>query len=324
MTGLSQSHASSPLQAAKVTLANKGRSFYWASHFLGAVHAERATRLYGFCRYIDDLADEATSQEIARADLNLVKSAVMSGSSDNPIVADAIFLMRECKIDPAIAVELINGVESDLDNVAVRDEAELLRYCYRVAGTVGLMMCSVLDVKDMQARAHAIDLGIAMQLTNICRDVQEDAANGRRYLPASHLPASHLRIIDPRALINPIPNDQRQLQESVKTLLDLADVYYRSGEQGLAYLPVAARMGIWIASRIYHEIGVKLKQRQYAYWHGRVKVGASRKAFITLSTLSIQPIKPSYWQAAYAHDSSLHAALRGLPCVAHSSSHQHA
>lgn len=318
MLARSQYYAPTALECAQRTLAKKGRSFYWASHFLGTLHAERATRLYGFCRYIDDLADEASSLSKAKADLTLVRNAVLCGLSYDPVVADAISLMRECEIDPAIAIELIKGVESDLDHVRMNDEAELLRYCYRVAGTVGLMMCGVLGVRDSRAYAHAIDLGIAMQLTNICRDVQEDAINGRRYLPAS-LSGS----IEPSALVNPLHEHKPQLQQSVKTLLNLADVYYLSGERGLAYLPVAARMGIWIASRIYHEIGARLKQRDHAYWRGRVKVRASRKALITLSTISIQPLKLTYWQARHEHNRSLHKALDGLPCIADNYSSNH-
>lgn len=300
----------SVLESAQRTLAQKGRSFYWASHFLGTLHAERATRLYGFCRYIDDLADEATSIQTAKHELALVKDALSSGSSVDQVVADAIALMRECRIDPAIAIELIKGVESDLDSVRMNDDGELLRYCYRVAGTVGLMMCGVLDVKDAKAYAHAIDLGIAMQLTNICRDVQEDAENGRRYIPASL--SGH---IEPSKLVNPAKDLQPKLQQSVKTLLDLADVYYRSGERGLVYLPVAARMGIWVASRVYREIGRKLWQRDYAYWHGRVKVSGRRKALVTVSTLAVQPLKPSYWQPMSRHHKSLHHPLIGLPSV---------
>lgn len=310
MKGGSQIAASHALGTAQITLAKKGRSFYWASHFLGKLHAARATRLYGFCRYVDDLADEATSIEAAKADLASVKDALISGLSLNPIVADAIALMHECNIDPAIAIEMIKGVESDLDDVQVKDEVEFLRYCYRVAGTVGLMMCGVLDVRDNKAFSYAIDLGVAMQITNICRDVQEDAANGRRYLPASLVGN-----IQPSELVNPPIEQQPLLQQSVKTLLNLADIYYRSGERGLAYLPSAARMGIWIASRMYNEIGTRLKQRDYAYWHGRVKVSARRKASVTLSTIGIQPLKPSFWRVRQEHHSPLHQALHGLPSV---------
>jgi 15-cis-phytoene synthase len=310
MMGSPQIYAPSALVSAQIALATKGRSFYWASHFLGSAHAERATRLYGFCRYIDDLADEAASPHAAKTDLAFVKSAILSGASLDPVVSDAISLMRECQIDPAIAVELIKGVESDLDEVKMDTEEDLLRYCYRVAGTVGLMMCGVLDVRDSKAYAHAIDLGIAMQLTNICRDVQEDAANGRRYIPASLVGN-----IKPITLVNPPHGQQPLLQQSLKALLDLADLYYRSGERGLAYLPAAARMGIWIASRVYREIGVKLRQRGYHYWNGRVKVSGSRKALITVLTVFSQPLMVAYWHPRGGHETSLHDALYGLPCV---------
>ena len=109
-------------------------------------------------------------------------------------------LASQCQMPSDVISELIRGIESDLQPVMVGTEAELLRYCYRVAGTVGLLMCDVLGVHDSRAKAHAIDLGIGMQLTNIARDVQEDAGMGRRYVPVSGLMKSHRSVwpIPPR------------------------------------------------------------------------------------------------------------------------------
>ena len=123
--------------------------------------------------------------EEARVKLGAASREIAAGLSADPMIQDGIDLMHECRISPLIAVELVKGLLSDLDPVRCPDEAALLQYCYRVAGTVGVMMCGVLDVSDRAAFAHAIDLGIAMQLTNICRDIATDAAANRRYLPAS-------------------------------------------------------------------------------------------------------------------------------------------
>ncbi len=266
--------------AADELLAQRGHSFHWARRLLGAPHAECATRLYGFCRRIDDLADECLSPAAAHAALDSVRQALQSGQSDDLALRDMLQLMRGCGIDAAIPLELIQGVESDLGEVRVADMAELLRYCYRVAGTVGLMMTAALDVTAPEALPHAIDLGIAMQLTNICRDVREDALRGRRYLPATLVGA-----LEPAALIDPTGAARTAAVHAVCTLLDLADRHYASGEQGLRHLPSGARAGILVAARVYRQIGVVLRQRDGDCWSSRARVGAAAKAAITLSAL---------------------------------------
>ena len=299
-----------PLGAAQAVLAAKGRSFYWASKLLGTRHADRATRLYGFCRYVDDLADEATSVASAQAALAQTRVAIGTGITDDPLIQDMLALMRECAIDPAIVRELIDGVASDLGAVRMADEAALLRYCYRVAGTVGLMMCAVLDVTDIRAHAHAVDLGIAMQLTNICRDVAGDALLHRVYLPASLLGD-----VDAEALIHPVASVQPPVTACVASLLEKAELYYRSGEQGLAYLPVGARSGILVAARIYRAIGTTLKRRHYRYWPQRMVVSTAAKTAITAHALLTRPFTFSFWQPHGAHNPILHATLHGLPCI---------
>ena len=112
-------------------LSQKGRSFYWASKLLNAEHAQRATRLYSLCRYLDDLADEATSASEAKAALDGVKSAVMRGQASHPVVQDGLLLIEQCGIDPLVVCQLIDGVRSDLGTVAIANLDELLSYCYR-------------------------------------------------------------------------------------------------------------------------------------------------------------------------------------------------
>jgi phytoene synthase len=295
------------LAVADAVLASKGRSFHWARRLLSPRHAARATRLYSFCRYIDDLADEASSVESARINLKLVSRALVRGHSNHPVVADGIALMQECSIEPAVFHELIAGMVSDLGLVRIKDEGELLRYCYRVAGTVGLMMCKVLDTQDPRALAHAVDLGIAMQLTNICRDITADAMVGRRYLPACLVGE-----ISPDALVMPVQALHLQLQKCVAHLLDIADRYYRSGELGLAYLPAGARSGILVAARVYRAIGCRLRARDNAYWQGRVIVPTRVKLAVTTGALLSAPLRPSFWLSFSPHDDSLHEALSGL------------
>jgi len=307
---VSPSAAHIPSAAAEATLARQGRSFHWARRLLGARHAARATRLYAFCRHLDDLVDEAASPEEARAALAAADCAIEAGRSDDLALQDGLALMRECAIDPGIVRELIAGMASDAETVRVADEAELLRYCYRAAGTVGLMMCRVLDAREPAAAAHAVDLGIAMQLTNLCRDIADDARMGRRYLPASLVGD-----VAPAALIDPSPALQPALRAAVARLLALAESYYASGEAGLPFLPVRARTGILVAGRVYRAIGHRLAAREHAYWEGRAFVPDWRKATITLAALATQPLRGAFWSRPVAHPVSLHRALIGLPGI---------
>lgn len=307
MTSFSMRQQALALSDANTVLKQKGRSFYWARQLLNSEHAARATRLYSLCRYLDDLADEATSVPLARAALNDVKLAVVSRQANHLVVQDGLLLIDECGIDPQVVCQLIDGVSSDLQPVAIANLDELLRYCYQVAGTVGLMMCKVLGVKNAAAMPYAVDLGIAMQLTNICRDVQADALVGRRYLPASMvggLPAA--------ALVNPAAEIRSQLTAALRQLLDIADRYYRSGELGLSYLPAGARIGILTASRIYRDIGVCLARRQHQFWLGRVVVSPARKVAVTAKLLLGASVTPSLWRPTRAHDPAMHGAFSAM------------
>jgi len=300
----------SPSEAAKhaeEVLASKGRSFHWARHLLGQKHSERATRLYAFCRYLDDLSDEASSTCVARTKLASVREEILNGRSQDPSLSDGLALVRECGIPVGPILELVSGTSSDLERVSVGDLPELIRYCYRVAGTVGLMMCRILDVESPSAFAHAIDLGIAMQLTNICRDVVEDAAMGRRYLPGTLVGD-----LSPEELIHPDSVVRSKVSAAILTLLHLADEYYKSGEAGLCYLPLRARGAILVASRVYRGIGITLLDRQGDCWSNRAIVSAPKKAFLSVAALTSEPLKGSFWAPKAPHCSELHAALDGF------------
>ena len=298
--------ATPALQRADLVLSRKGKSFHWARRWMAPAHAARATRLYAFCRYVDDLADEACAgpPQNPRTALALVAQDIASGASLHPIVMDAIALMRECRIQPALILTFIDGITSDLDEVRIADEAMLLRYCYQAAGTVGSMMCKVLGCDDPAALRHAVDLGIAMQLTNICRDVSADAAAGRRYLPASLIGD-----LAPQELVTPALPLQPRLQACIGSLLDTADRYYRSGEAGLAHLPIGARCSILVAARVYRAIGTRLREHGNAYWLGRTVVPRRTRGLVTLRALFATPLLPGFWVPAQQHDAALHGAL---------------
>jgi phytoene desaturase len=292
------------LQSADRALTLKGRSFHWARRWMRPSHAALATRLYGFCRYVDDVADEEAMGESPRKTLNLVAQGIRSGESTITIVTDMLALMNECRIDPALVLTFIEGITSDLDTVRLSDESALLGYCYQVAGTVGSMMSSVLGCQDPCALRHAVDLGIAMQLTNICRDVQADAIAGRRYLPASLIGD-----VDPQELVNPAQPLRENLKSSIEQLLNTADKYYDSGEAGLAHLPFSSRCSILVAARAYHAIGTQLRKQGNAYWHGRTVVPRRTKFLVTIQALLSSPLRRSFWLLAKHHDSTLHSAL---------------
>jgi len=185
----------------------------------------------------------------------------------------------------------------------VADVSSLLRYAYGAAGTVGIMMCAVLGVRDPAALPFAVDLGIAMQLTNIARDVAEDALCDRVYLPAAWLPPGY----GPEAVArSPAP-----AFAAIGRILGLADRYYRSADCGLGYLPASARRGIRAAAGLYEAIGpTVLRAGPSALATGRRAVVSDwRKPLLLARCLAPAP-------PMLPHDRRLHEALRGLPGTA--------
>ncbi|MDB3925552.1 phytoene/squalene synthase family protein [Porticoccaceae bacterium] len=284
----------------KQVLAKHGKSFYWASFFLGKKLADRAARLYEFCRFVDDIADgdlphrHETLEDISQS---LINHQVSAGTE----VQAFLQLAKDIDIPINAATELLDGMLLDQQPTAVKDEAELLRYCHAVAGTVGLMMCRVLDCQHSRADQFAIDLGIAMQLTNIARDVLEDAKMGRRYIPANWA----------NYTAEDIAQAQTQCRDPVamatQRLLNLAEKYYTSALLGIQLLPFRSRFSITVALRIYRQIGIVLRRRHYAWWKGRAMVGKTEKMIISL--YSLFDLRP---KRVPPHPSELHVALKGL------------
>jgi phytoene synthase len=297
----------SALVTANRALARQGRSFHWARTFLSPQHASRATRLYGFCRRLDDLADDGAANPKPQKAFGEIRVALATGQSNDAGICDGIGLFRECFIAPEIPNALLDGLISDLGPVRVQTREDLLRYAYRVAGTVGIMMSAALDVSRPAARPHAIDLGVAMQLTNICRDVAEDARAGRRYLPANMIGD-----VEPARLISPVVSLHGQIRGTIQELLELADRYYASGEAGLSFLPLRARFGILVAARVYRAIGVRLHRNNFSTWQGRAVVSKADKIRITLQAFFTLPFNRGFWRPV-THQPELHAALSGLP-----------
>lgn len=294
------SSLSATAMAPKQLLAKHGKSFYWASLFLGSQLADSCAQLYQFCRFVDDLADgDLPDREESLED---IRARLDGGDREAGKEVEAFMQLSKDNNIPLIAArELLDGMLKDQQPTAVNDEAELLRYCHAVAGTVGLMMCRILDCKEQRADSFAIDLGIAMQLTNISRDILEDAQMGRRYLPASwiDLPASVIANADIAC--------QQQVADAAERMLDLAENYYQSALLGIQLLPLRSRLSITVALRVYRQIGWVLKRRGLPWWQGRVFVSKSEKMLLSIRSLKdLIPVKVP------AHKKALHHNLQGL------------
>jgi phytoene synthase len=278
------------------TLAFNARSFRWASVFLSQAQRRRVAALYAFCRAVDDLADADWATPEARQDLVDLQAALGAEPNGEARWPSHYLWFRElcleCGISFPIVRELMIGMMSDLDLVRIQSDRELVRYCYRAAGTVGLMMCAILGVRDPRSLRHAIDLGIAMQLTNICRDVLEDAQTARVYLPAKRLAEFGVTpedLVEGRA-------DPDAVSLVVDDVLTLAEGYYQSGDAGMRFLPARARWAILIASRLYRGIGRRLRRRYRSNpLLGRVvvpwfeKLGLVASASISWIRLTLSP-----------------------------------
>jgi len=283
----------------KTILARHGRSFRLASRLLPNATLADAAELYAFCRMVDDLADEATDPAVAHAALQSVRQAIVAGDRRHSLAAGFLLLQDRTGVSTPAAIGLIDTMLDDTGAVHIADEAALLKYAYGAAGTVGLMMCAVLDARNPFAEAHAIDLGIAMQLTNIARDVIEDAARDRIYLPAAWL-LPGMRPAD-------IPDATGPVFAVVQRVLAHADRLYRSAELGYHYLPRRVRPAIRAAARLYEEIGLRVLRHGPGYLQGgRCVVPMPRKLLVRAKCLGERT-------RAGPHAPSLHAVLYGLP-----------
>ncbi len=290
--------------SAREVLRRHGRTFHFASHLLGPRHTERAATLYAFCRHVDNLADDADDPAAARRALAAVANALRTGQPHDPWTAAMLSLQASTGMATAPALDLVAGVCSDLDPVRIEDEAALVRYAYQVAGTVGKMMCAVLDVEDPRAYPFAVDLGIAMQLTNIARDVGEDARMGRRYLPSSWIGDA-----EPADIAAPDPALQLALSAGTQRLLALAERYYASGESGLGFLPPRARLAILAAARMYRAIGGHIAASGYRSWDQRAVIGSAAKSGYLAEALLSFAVSPRLHRRTAVHDPSLQFAL---------------
>ena len=206
------------------------KSFNWAGFFLPKKIYLKCSNLYDFCRTVDNIADDEGEIESKKNKLLVFKNNFNSKNYSDPIIKNMWDLIENYGISKKIVEDLFDGIESDLKSkVTISSKKDLLIYSYRVAGTVGLMMAKILNVKDKNSLRSAIDLGIAMQLTNISRDVIEDSKNNRFYISHSF--------------------------ESIKEILEISDLFYESSFAAIKKIPLSFRFSILVARRVYRKIG---------------------------------------------------------------------
>ncbi len=206
------------------------KSFYWASFFLSKKVFDKCSSLYNFCRTLDDIVDGDNALETKKENFIKFKREFINKDFNNSIIQEMWSLIDSEKISKQIIIDLFDGVETDLEEkVQINSKKELLVYSYRVAGTVGLMMSKILKVNNKEALKGAIDLGIAMQLTNIARDVCEDMARNRQY----------------------IKHDFSSIQEIIKD----SQIFYEKSFSSISNIPIRSRFSVIVARRIYRKIG---------------------------------------------------------------------
>lgn len=256
------------------------RSFAVASLLLPSGVREDVQKLYAWCRWCDDAVDDAVSKKQATERLAMLRDDVRRiYRGERPADRASIWLaelVAKYQIESELPMRLLDGMGRDLALGQIETERELLDYCFHAAGVVGLMLCRVFGVTDPRAARHAKALGIAMQLTNIARDVREDWERGRCYLPKCRFGPCGF---------DESPTDV-QIRPSLDRVLALADDYYEVGDAGVRYLPSEVRTAVRVASAVYREIGLEIRRRQLGVMDGRVIVPKSRFAIAALRAWS--------------------------------------
>jgi len=247
------------------------KSFSWAGFFLPKKTLNKCSALYDFCRVADNLADDEEKIENKEKKFNQFEKDFNQKNFDNPIIKNMWDLIDEFNISLKIVHDLLIGIKSDIkESVKLNSKKDLLIYSYRVAGTVGLMMAKILRVSKKSSLKSAIDLGIAMQLTNISRDVIEDYKNNRSYIDKNF--------------------------EEISSTVNLAETFYENSFYSIKDIPISFRFSILVARRVYRKIGHKIlnKKNLINYENsGKIYVSNSEKVLETFLSI-IDLIKLSF------------------------------
>ena len=241
-------------------LKSRAKSFYWASFFLSKETYSKCSALYNFCRILDDIADSSEKLEIRKKNFLEFKDYFINKNFNNSIIKSMWKLINDENISHKVVLDLFDGVETDLEEkVKIKSKKDLLVYSYRVAGSVGLMMSKILKVNNKESLKGAIDLGIAMQLTNIARDVIEDKNRNREYIEYNF--------------------------SSIKDVIHNAELFYEKSFIAIVSIPIKSRFSVIVARRVYKKIGEYiLKQKNIENYNkaGRIYVPVSAKIIATI------------------------------------------
>lgn len=269
------------LEQARQSIATGSKSFALASRLLpGGLHDD-CVMLYAWCRHADDMIDgqdggfasDGPHDPAARlAELRTETRLALAGRPTAPVHAGLARVVAARAIPHRHVDELLDGFAMDVAGRVYGDLHDTLDYCYHVAGVVGVMMARIMGVRDEAVLDRASDLGLAFQLTNIARDVIDDARMGRCYLPGEWLAVEGIDGIDPDD-----PNQRPALYRIALRLLDEAERYYRSADAGIAALPRRPALAIAAARNIYRAIGVRQRRIGPAAWDGRLSITAGKK-----------------------------------------------
>ena len=211
-------------------LKKHAKSFYWASFFLSNDVFNKCSSLYNFCRTLDDIVDDDNKLEVKKEIFLKFKKDFMNKNPNNQIINDMWSIINSENISKKIVIDLFDGVETDLEEkVEINSKKDLLVYSYRVAGTVGLMMSKILKVNNRESLRGAIDLGIAMQLTNVARDVCEDNKRNRKYIQSDF--------------------------SSIKETIYESEIFYQKSFKAISSISIRSRFSVIVARRIYKKIG---------------------------------------------------------------------
>ncbi len=265
------------------------KSFAAAARLFDQETRANAYLLYAWCRHCDDQTDD---QELgfdgSRLEVSEGRSRVealraqtlraLSGERvDDPVFAGLQRVVRESEIPHRYPLEHLDGFVMDVEGRRYQSFGETIEYCYHVAGVVGVMMAYVMGVRDEPTLDRATDLGLAFQLTNICRDVMEDAEVGRIYLPRDWLHEAGVPAVEIRH-----PDHREAVFEVVRRVLAEADRYYASSWLGISQLPFRSAWAVAAANAVYRDIGRLILERGPRAWDGRVSTGKKRKIRLVL------------------------------------------
>jgi len=240
-------------------LKKHAKSFYWASFFLSKQTFLKSSSLYNFCRTLDDIVDCSEDLELKKQKFLQFKNDFINKNFNNKIIQEMWDIMKSEYISKIIVLDLFDGVETDLkEKVILNNKKDLMMYSYRVAGTVGLMMSKILKVEGKNALRGAINLGIAMQFTNIARDIVEDKRRNREYINHNFL--------------------------SLKEVINESETLYDKSFQAIKSIPLRSRFAVIVARRVYRKIGhYILKQKNIDNYNnaGKIYVPISGKIIET-------------------------------------------